>query len=88
MKKSNSIEKLFSVLVMGGVLMAGSSVIADETEKHCQQELVLRKYTPLGDVLSSKATCLDGKSDDEVLTLLAKNKEDTCLSPFCGCWLG
>jgi hypothetical protein len=58
----------------------------DEASGTCQLEFTLHEYDRDG-VASSK-TCLDGKSNAEILEIVEEAKNQTCASPFCGCWLG
>jgi len=94
MEKKASIEKLFGVLVLGGVAMAQTGGANDidpsifEVEKHCQMELVSKSYDMLGELQGSSVTCID-KIDDEMVALLIKEaRKKSCATPFCGCWLG
>ena len=52
----------------------------------CQLEFTLYEYDRDGAVETK--TCLDEKSDKEILEIINKAKKKTCASPFCGCWLG
>ncbi len=91
MNIKKNVSKMFNVLVVGGALMASDSISASE-KSHCKLEL---KNT---EQIFNRITCLD--DFDKNLTLneiLEETKdhieppnqnEDTCFSPFCGCWLG
>ena len=59
---------------------------AKKPEQHCQMEFTLHKYSRDGVELIP--TCLDDKSDAEILKVIHEAKKQTCMSPFCGCWLG
>ena len=90
--KYNNIGKMFGVLVIGGSMMAQANELGN-TEKpleepHCQLETVLKKYNLSGNLASSKITCIDSKSDEEIAQIIKENRGETCISPFCGCWLG
>ena len=55
---------------------------------HCQMEFSLSKYDSEGVRMSTDTVCLDEKTDEEILTVIKEAREETCASPFCGCWLG
>ena len=59
---------------------------AKRSAQHCQMEFTLHKYSRDGVELIP--TCLDDKSDAEILKVIHEAKKQTCMSPFCGCWLG
>jgi len=88
--KQKNIGKLFSVLVVGGALMAQAgqdtelSPTADEVS--CKIE-VHQNYDSFGQV-ETIVTCLDEKSDEEALQVIKEARKNDCASPFCGCWLG
>ena len=92
-------SQLFSVLVLGGAVMASASdQLVDEigkgqeVEPICQVSMVQKDYNGnfggQKEDLVVKTVCLDGKSDEEVLEIVNDAKEQSCFSPFCGCWLG
>ncbi len=54
--------------------------------EHCQLEFTFNRYDR--ERVQSIKTCLDGKSDEEVMKIINDAKNQTCASPFCGCWLG
>ena len=60
---------------------------AKTQNKFCQIELTLNKFDRGGNK-SPITTCIDGKTDAEILKLVEDAKKQTCSSPFCGCWLG
>ena len=63
-------------------------------EDYCQLEFNLNKYARSSDPAAEEGgvekirTCLDEKSDEEILKIIQDAKSQTCNSPFCGCWLG
>ncbi|MEC7987323.1 MAG: hypothetical protein VX278_19285 [Myxococcota bacterium] len=56
------------------------------TDTHCQLSFTLYKYSRDG--VDPVHTCLDDKSDKEILKVIEEAKKQTCASAFCGCWLG
>lgn len=60
---------------------------ANPDNAYCQIELTLHKYKRDG-VVESVKSCMDGKTNAEVLEALEAAKKQTCGTPFCGCWLG
>ena len=54
--------------------------------KYCQIELTLNRYDR--NSVQKVTTCLDGKTNAEILKTVEEAKNETCQSPFCGCWLG
>ena len=52
----------------------------------CQLAFALTKYSESPP--TRYPICLDGKSDTEILKIIKEAKDQTCQSPFCGCWLG
>ena len=93
MDMKNNINKLFTVLVVGGTIMAQANAnevrenTPTEPQELCQIELTLNKYR-MGAEPKKETVCVDKKSDGEVLDKLDKFRDQTCLTPFCGCWLG
>ena len=57
-------------------------------DPHCQLEFALQKFDREGDRYEKDVTCLDKLSDDEILKVIKESRSETCMSPFCGCWLG
>ena len=61
-----------------------------EENEFCQLEFTHIQYT--GEGRTSKKTltktCLDEKKDEEILKIIKEAQKNTCMSPFCGCWLG
>ena len=55
-------------------------------DPYCQLEFTLHRYEQRRPI--TEITCLDGKSDAEILKIVKEAKTHTCQSPFCGCWLG
>ena len=55
---------------------------------YCQLEFTLLQYEKDNAPPIPSKTCLDGKSDAEILKIINEAKKKTCQSPFCGCWLG
>ena len=55
-------------------------------DEHCQLEFTLNRYSREG--VEHIKTCLDGKTQAEILKVIDDAKKQTCGSPFCGCWLG
>ena len=88
MEMKSIIGKLFVVLVAGGAAVAGANDLTDtrleNTEEQCQVELVRNsKFAP------KTVQCLDDITDhEEILQLVEEAKQEDCLSPQCGCWLG
>ena len=70
--------------------LAKSKLSPPEAQRveHCQLDFTLYTYDREGIVESQQSTCLDNKSDAEILSIIKKAKEQTCNTPFCGCWLG
>ena len=54
----------------------------------CQIEFGLNRYNRDGILESAERSCLDEKSDEEILTIIKEARKQTCETPFCGCWLG
>jgi len=54
--------------------------------KFCQIALTLNQYDRKS--VQKVTTCLDGKTNAEILKAVEDAKKETCRSPFCGCWLG
>lgn len=85
--------KLFSALVLGGSMIAhadDNSTQVEETqvvEKYCQVAMVKTKFQMKGDP-EITTICLDQQTDEEILNTINDAKEESCISPFCGCWLG
>jgi len=59
-----------------------------QTNPHCQLNFTLHKYDRDGVSNFNTTTCLDDKSDAEILSIIKEAKKQTCNTPFCGCWLG
>ena len=59
---------------------------AAKPPEHCQLEFTFNRYDR--ERVQSIKTCLDGKSDEEIMKIINDAKNQTCASPFCGCWLG
>ena len=53
---------------------------------NCQMEFTLYKYDR--ESIEPVHTCLDEKTNEEILKIIEESKKQTCMSPFCGCWLG
>lgn len=90
---SNKIAKMFSVLVIGGSMMAHASESFDSVEtseenSHCQLEVALNKYDTGGNLALRNTTCIDSMNSEEILKVIEEGRKDSCLTPFCGCWLG
>ena len=96
--KQKNISKLFGVLVLGGAMMAnGSDKPVDpdpiSPAPACALKIVetAEFFNPVDpsnpDVLVNE-TCIDGKSDEEILKIVKEAREPSCMSPFCNCWLG
>ena len=83
MKKD--VSKMFNVLVVGGSLMASTSLYAD-TSSDCKLELVKNSD------LSKETTCLDEFDQNlslvQILEEIEARQSEQCMSPFCNCWLG
>ena len=61
-----------------------------EENEFCQLEFTHIQYQGEG-IDQSKTltkTCLDEKKDEEILKIIKEAQKNTCMSPFCGCWLG
>ena len=56
----------------------------------CQLEFTHIQYSGEGRTLCKtlNTTCLDEKTDEEILKIIKEAQKNTCSSPFCGCWLG
>jgi hypothetical protein len=54
----------------------------------CQIMFSLSRYDRDGVREHTDTVCLDEKTDEEILTVIREAREETCQSPFCGCWLG
>ena len=54
--------------------------------ENCQLTFTLYKYDR--ESAEPVHTCLDNKTDEEILKVIGEAKKQTCMSPFCGCWLG
>ena len=65
-----------------------SALIPPPSNTICQIDFTLHTYNRDGVSESQKTTCLDDKSDAEILSIIKEAKKQTCDSPFCGCWLG
>lgn len=59
---------------------------ATEEKDFCQLEFTHIQYSREGETPTK--TCLDEKTDKEILEIINEAKKNTCMSPFCGCWLG
>ena len=64
------------------------TTVSEETpkEEFCQLEFTHIQYSRDGE--TETKTCLDGKTDEDILKIINEAKKNTCNSPFCGCWLG
>ena len=60
--------------------------VKEPVNKFCQIALTLNKYDR--NSVQKVTTCLDGKTNAEILKTVEDAKKETCRSPFCGCWLG
>lgn len=92
MSTKDNINKLFTVLVLGGSILGQTqNVQASEAQRDtnqiCQIELTLNSYS-MRRRSENKTVCLDQKTDAEVLEVLSDFRDETCMTPFCGCWLG
>ena len=93
---NKQVSKLFSVLVLGGAVMAQAQEVPTPEEKDdlktCKvsvKEKEFNIFAPDGAFVIE--TCVDEKTDEEILEIVKKAKEPEeaeCMSPFCGCWLG
>ncbi|MEM7646362.1 MAG: hypothetical protein AAF203_05590 [Pseudomonadota bacterium] len=87
--KTKNMAKLFGVLVLGGSMIAGAedNIVPDgNAEAHCQVKLVVQKENNQG-FLPKETTCLDEKSDEEVLEIVAEGKEPAETGgPICTTW--
>ena len=56
----------------------------------CQLEFTHIQYDGEGRTQTKTLTktCLDDKKDEEILKIIKEAQKKTCMSPFCGCWLG
>ena len=61
-----------------------------EENEFCQLEFTHIQYNGEGRTLTKTLTktCLDEKKDEEILKIIKEAQKNTCMSPFCGCWLG
>ena len=61
-----------------------------EENQFCQLEFTHIQYDGEGRTLTKTLTktCLDEKKDEEILKIIKEAQKNTCMSPFCGCWLG
>ena len=57
-----------------------------EENEFCQLEFTHIQYDREG--RTQIKTCLDDKKDEEILKIIKEAQKKTCMSPFCGCWLG
>jgi hypothetical protein len=57
-------------------------------QPHCQLEITLHQYDSKGHSQTQTKTCLDNKSETEIIKFIKTSREKTCQTPFCGCWLG
>ena len=93
MSTSKNMGKLFSALVLGGSMMAQADDSGlkieevQEVEAICQVAMTKTTYQ-MNFESKQETTCLDQKTDEEVLKIVNDAKEESCISPFCGCWLG
>ena len=62
--------------------------VIDHNEPHCQIEVTLHKYNDKGHSQTQTKTCLDQKSEREIIEFIKESRKKTCQTPFCGCWLG
>ena len=61
-----------------------------EENEFCQLEFTHIQYDGEGRTQTKTLTktCLDDKKDEEILKIIKEAQKKTCMSPFCGCWLG
>tara|TARA_B100000683_G_scaffold267744_1_gene301897 strand:+ start:727 stop:1074 length:348 start_codon:yes stop_codon:yes gene_type:complete len=59
-----------------------------EVNEFCQLEFTHIQYNEEGRAKTLTKTCLDEKKDEEILKIIKDAQKNTCMSPFCGCWLG
>lgn len=64
-----------------------SNLVLERPKNDCQLEFTLYKYKK-NDEIEAVKTCIDDKSDEEILKIIKEAKKETCRTPFCGCWLG
>ena len=62
--------------------------IITHDQPHCQLEITLHQYDSEGHSQTQTQTCLDNKSETEIIKFIKASREKTCKTPFCGCWLG
>ena len=62
----------------------------NEENEFCQLEFTHIQYDGEGRTQTKTLTktCLDEKKDEEILKIIKEAQKNTCMSPFCGCWLG
>ncbi len=86
----NKISKLFGVLVVGGAMIAYANDPAPtEKEEDCELEVTLNNAYDFERMVPKKyTTCIDDKSDEEILSIIKEKKKAACYTPHCGCWLG
>jgi len=62
----------------------------NKENEFCQLEFTHIQYNGEGRTLTKTLTktCLDEKKDEEILKIIKDAQKNTCMSPFCGCWLG
>ena len=89
----NNVSKLFAVMVLGGALQVNAQDLdqsdqtdVSEPDEICQISMQLKHYDFHNE--RTEKTCLDGKTDVEVIQKLKEYQGQTCITPFCGCWLG
>ena len=87
--KRNDLSKLFGALVLGGSMVANAQDMlkpVEAPEVHCQMKLVVEKSTDQG-LLPKKTTCLDLKSDEEIMQLVDEAREPVEVEPpVCTIW--
>ena len=88
-------ENTDSTVVDEAAPATSDSSEARPPEDYCQLKFTHHKYTrfnapgaTLRNKVESVITCLDEKSEEEILKIINAAKKQTCETPFCGCWLG
>ena len=62
--------------------------VSSHDVEHCQLELSMNAYDSNGVRESTNTRCLDEKTDEEIRAVIQEARNETCETPFCGCWLG
>ena len=76
------------VKVVPLVLEAEPPLVLSPPENHCQMEFTFYQYNSDGEAVAADKKCLDEKEDKAILKIIQESKEESCKTPFCGCWLG